>query len=653
MATRSGGTWLGTVVAVLGLLLMPGAAAAGDDPILQDPPPSLSTDGRTGAGTPQLLKENSRVEKRIGDVASGKKDRQDPLTPAPDPKLLGPAAIEVTSFHGVTPGVSTREEVEKAWGPPKEIRDQGKQSVHLHAVAPFAHVEASYVDKKVASIIIRFERGYPADSVAQQLDLSKLQPVLVSNELGQILGQAYPEHGVLFSFESPDATGKTQKKVTHIILEPITADPFVLRAETNMDTRPEFSLHDLDEALKMQPGNARAHWLRSRVLTSLGEFEKATAAAREAVRLEPKDPRFQVTRALTMAQAGHVAEAVAEAEKAVELAQSRPHIKARAICLLGDLKASTARPDFKAAFQYHMQAIQTADPLTASRHPAVRVAAKEVLVDAHLGAAHDIAWGEWREKERAVDNWLGKAKALAADLVKNESGGEEYSLRIGTRAMAACVGLQGRLDPTPWVKEAVRAGDSLIDATPEASRKSQLQWEVALTLYDALQVYQMRGESQEALKYGELAISYLEKSGRQKQSAAASYLLGRLCFRLGAVYAIRDGNHQRAIQWFDKAVPLLGKQPPPEALGSLGRLGETFVSMGVSYWETGRREKALALTQHGCDLIEEAVAQKACAGSALAIPYSNLASMHRQLGHIDKADRLEEMASKTKTTQVR
>ena len=36
--------------------------------------------------------------------------------------ILGPAEIEVTSFHGITPGASTRDNVEKTWGKPKESR---------------------------------------------------------------------------------------------------------------------------------------------------------------------------------------------------------------------------------------------------------------------------------------------------------------------------------------------------------------------------------------------------------------------------------------------------------------------------------------------------------------------------------------------------
>ena len=90
------------------------------------------------------------------------------------------------------------------------------------------------------------------------------------------------------------------------------------------------------------------------------------------------------------------------------------------MCLVGDLLASGQTPNFKKALASHTQALQLADTLVSDEHPAVRMAAKQVLVDAHLGAAHDIAWGEWKEKPKAVTRWLDRAITAANDLVDNE-----------------------------------------------------------------------------------------------------------------------------------------------------------------------------------------------------------------------------------------
>jgi len=577
-----------------------------------------------------------------------------PLIPVPDSKNLGPAEIEVTSFHGITPGASTRNDVEKNWGKPKESRKLDIGLMQLYSVDPFSRVEATYSgDNTVTSLVIRLERGFPAAQVAEQLELSKVQPVLISNELGEVLGQSYPERGVLFSFEPATDPSKALKKVTHIVLEPISAEPFVLRAETNINIRPEFSLHDAEQAVKLQPGNARALWLQSRALTSLGQHEQAVVPAAEAVRLEPRDARYQLTKAQTLQQAGHIADATPEAEKAIALSEQRPHVKARALCLLGDLKGSGPRPDQKQAMQLHTQALQAADALISDKHPAIRVAAKEVLLDAHLGALHDITWGAWREKERSAENWIAKATEIAQDLIKAEEGSDEYLFRVSARALSADVGLQGKLDPAKWAKEVVRSGEVLISAAPEAGRKAELQWQVAMSLYDAMQVYQMRANQDEALRHGELAIHYLEKSGRQTKSPSAAYLLGRTYFRMGAVYANNRKDHRTAVVWFEKAVPLLGKTPPQEAMIDIGRLGDSFVSMGVSYWSAGHQKKAVALTVHGADLIEEAVRRGTHDRSVLFIPYTNLTAMNRELGDNAAATRMQELAEKAKGTTLR
>ena len=342
-----------------------------------------------------------------------------------------------------------------------------------------------------------------------------------------------------------------------------------------------------------------------------------------------------------------------EAEKAIALSAQRPHVKARVLCLLGDLKGSGPHPDYKQALQLHTQALQAANALIFDKHPAIRVAAKEVALDAHLGALLDISWGTWREKERSAENWIAKAMEIAQDLIKTEDGSEEYLFRVNVRALSADVGLQGKLDPAKWAKDVVRNGEVLISAAPEAGRKSELQWQLAMSLYDAMQVYQMRSNQDEALRHGELAIHYLEKSGRQNKSPTAAYLLGRTYFRIGAVYANNRKDHRTAVSWFEKAIPLLGKSPPQEAMVDLGRLGDSFVSMGVSYWSAGYRKKAIALTEHGATLIEESVHRGAHDRSVLVIPYSNLAAMRRELGNSAGATHMQDLAEKAKGTAIR
>lgn len=557
-----------------------------------------------------------------------------PAKPVPEPWLGGPTDIEAASFNGITPGASTLAEVEKAWGAPVGTREHNGLMVQQYRVAPFERVEVVYPKgaDKVASIVIRLEKSFPAEGVARQLELHHLRPVLVSNELGEILGQAYPERGVLFSFEPNETPGKSAMQVAEIVLEPITADPFLLRAETYLDSRPEESLKDVEQALALAPNHARGHWLRARLLGLKGNLNQALASCEEACRLAPADAQYRLTRAQLLGQLGRFDQAMGEAQKAIEHSGHRQHIKARALCLLGDLYSAGAKPDYKKAVDYHMQAIQVADALTTSPHPAIRVPAKEVLLDAHLGAAHDIAWGKWNQKSMAVPAWLKRASALADDLIQTEGGTMEHHFRVAARALAACVGAQGQIDPAPWITQVLEAGQDLL-AKAAPAHKAQVQWEMGLALYDVVQIYQMRGQGELALKYGRQAVELLEQANQQKVPHGPDrYLLGRLYFRLGSLHAIGSGDHRQAVVWFDKAVPVFQQCATDLAESERGRLGETLVSMGVSYWEVGQRQRAQQLTQQGMEYMQQAVQAGLLEASALDVPKANLATMLRHLG---------------------
>lgn len=586
-------------------------------------------------------------------AGQAKPKADEPLRPIPDAMEGGPVSIEAASFKGVTPGVSTKEDVEKAWGKPKETAQVNSLLVYLYSVEPFRRIEVNFDGNKVASVVIRFDRPFPADGVAKQLDLATVRPVLISNELGEVLGLAYPERGVLFAFEAAKGTKKPSMKVAQLVLEPISAEPFVLRAETTLDSRRDLCRRDLEQALSLEPGNARAHWLHGRVLVAMEQYEKALAETGHAVRLDPENPHFHVTRAQVLAQLGRLPEAIEEAQKGVDTAGQRPHVKARALCLIGDLTASGAKPDYKKALALHTQALQIADPLTSDPHPAIRVVAKEVLIDAHLGAAHDIAWGEWKEKNKAVVRWLERALAVANDLVTTEGGNQEQVFRVYVRAMAAYVGVHGGIELEPTIAAVVATGNELIANTNEPTRKAQYQWDLGMALYDAVQIGQMQADYEHALKYGQQASEYLAKANETKQTTSSAFLLGRLYFRLGTIHAMGNHDHPAAVEWFDKAIPLLERPSLEDLAADLGRQGETFVSMGVSYWEADKKEKAVALTKKGIKWMEQAVAQGTLDRPALAVPYNNLAAMHRKLGSTEKADRLQEMAVRAKKEKLK
>ena len=65
------------------------------------------------------------------------------LVPVADPKTAGPVTLEASGFRGVTPGTSTVDDMQKAWGQPKDMRRDGKTTSYLYLVKPFSRVEAN------------------------------------------------------------------------------------------------------------------------------------------------------------------------------------------------------------------------------------------------------------------------------------------------------------------------------------------------------------------------------------------------------------------------------------------------------------------------------------------------------------------------------
>ena len=75
----------------------------------------------------------------------------------------------------------------------------------------------------VTTIVVQLAK--PADPLrlAKDLRIDAVEAVEISNARGELLGQAYPERGVLFSF-SP---GQGSPRVSQVILEPIDWQPFL------------------------------------------------------------------------------------------------------------------------------------------------------------------------------------------------------------------------------------------------------------------------------------------------------------------------------------------------------------------------------------------------------------------------------------------
>jgi hypothetical protein len=92
---------------------------------------------------------------------------------------------------------------------------------------------------------------------------------------------------------------------------------------------------------------------------------------------------------------------------------------------------------------------------------------------------------------------------------------------------------------------------------------------------------------------------------------------------------------------------------PATAASDVGWVGESFVSMGISYWQVGRKEDGVRMTEHGLALVEQGIKDKVIGDHALTAPYTNLAYMHRELGDDAKASGFIEMATRADDSRRR
>jgi hypothetical protein len=122
--------------------------------------------------------------------------------------------------------------------------------------------------------------------------------------------------------------------------------------------------------------------------------------------------------------------------------------------------------------------------------------------------------------------------------------------------------------------------------------------------------------------------------------------MGQIMFLTGSLAAVTAGDHAEAVRWFDKAATLLQDRTAETPAMDVVNYGELFVSMGVSYWETGAQQQAVELTQMGVESLRQDVQSGRLPATTLTIPYGNLAAMHGQLGNTAEAKRFSDLVAR-------
>lgn len=555
------------------------------------------------------------------------------------------------TFHGARAGRTTLQELKRDWGAPVREVEDGDARVLTFAVEGFKQVDVVFVDKTVDSMVLYLTAPTEPADLINQLGLKDVRPAPVPDENGELLGQVFPERGVSFGF----STQVDELAVSHVVIEPLTAEAFVLRAEHDFHQRFEDNLADLEFAIKLDPTDARPHALRSRLLARIGRFNQALESVNAAVRIEPEDLRYQLDRARLLFMSGERDTAVRITKTIADRESTPPLDRSLAYLQLGNFAATGSKRDYNRAVELHMKAINLALPLSKENSFFARREAKRILFYSHFSVAQSICMGDWAKKHENATRWITVGASIGENLIAEERYDPVVRIRAHRYTLEAMTGLASPPNPSDTVKTLLKESTSILAAANDPLYKSEVQWELGTALYHASRLQRRIGNSIEAQDYLNRSVPLLESADQYREpSPDRNFMFGQVYFLVGSIFAIDKDEHAKAVHWFDKAALHFAKPLGTHVASNPAAHGERLVSMGVSYWETGAHRQAMELTQEGLATMQMAVQQGLLEETLLSVPYGNLASMNRQLGYdqqaqeyAKKAEFLEAQASHT------
>lgn len=564
---------------------------------------------------------------------------------AATPDEMPTLSIDPASFRGVNPGKTTRDELLASWGAGEALDGGDGTTGFAWKIEPFERVEVAVEGDTVATILVKLAEPVPVTELAKQLEIADIRTVTIFDEQGVSIGEVYPERGVILSVKPGTLSA------TAIMIEPLDPESFVLRAESEIATCSAYAVADLQCAIQLDPRHVRAHRLLLGMTTEQGKWTQAVKLAETATRLDPADAWTQLKYASTLLALDRPAEARAVLMTVKARENQSPLVVAQAERLLGRVALAGATPDHHAAVQHFAEAIRRGSPLLVKRAPAVQTAAREVLLDAHLGTALAIARGTWQQKGRVIPKWISRSETIVTEFQGTDAERHVLELQLCRGALATSAGSAEAIEPLPWVKRMLELRDRMGKTVADPWRRRQIDWETGQGLADALTAAQKRGDAADLLDNATLTAAYLERGAEQRElTTTERRKMGELMFRIGIMHSLQRGDHATAVTWFDRTVPLWEGDGDFDRDGDLGRLGESYVSMAISYWQVDRRADALALSRHGVDLMVAAVDKSQLEERSLAVAYGNLSTMYAEEGDDKQSQTYAEMASRAEAS---
>ena len=308
------------------------------------------------------------------------------------------------------------------------------------------------------------------------------------------------------------------------------------------------NINDLKTAIALEPEYANAYCLLAKIYLATGQADSGRRRGRRSL-------RYRTEKRFVPIAPRQARELLGEYDDAV--------LKVRAVLDREDLTVARPRPSapphgppgFAGRWRnrvedhsFETRAIEAADKLATSKDAKERRAAKQLLVEAHIAIAEEVARQSYNQKVETMSLWVGRASGLAEDLIAKDGGSVELRLLIAQRVLGSLASFRPTLDPAPWVAEAEEAAKTLFAQSDDEMWQQHVKWELGIAYLNALRVEHTRRQTDMALKYGQEAIDNLAVGASCRQAVHSSeQLVGQLYFQMGAVYAVHKLDHAKAV----------------------------------------------------------------------------------------------------------
>ncbi|MBT4692592.1 MAG: hypothetical protein HOB73_04540 [Planctomycetaceae bacterium] len=547
-------------------------------------------------------------------------------------------------FQGVMPGVTANSQIVELLGEPRAKIETGGRVVNVYAIEPYDRVGIVLRGDIADSIHLHYKQPVNLKQAASELGLDPTTAVTQTTSAPHEFLLTWPDEGISLHFQRSEGIDL----VSRVAFTTAQPDAFLLRGLNRQWRNYNGALHDARAVQSLDPRREEAYRLEAQVALRMGQTVVAKKAIAEALAVT------SVTIDLLLLQV-QVATTAKELDglilqiRAIRNDVQLPSLtRAKAAFAMGEINTKLSSPNYKQAFGFHSEANQRARELLKSSELAEQFGGLELMVNAHLAIAHDIAYGEYttEEKNRAVPKWIELSWKFTAHLLANNYHDQALGLDVCRSSLELLRKLDKSVPLEVWEDRITQQAANVLKLKDTSTEFiNHMRWQQAMALYHATIIARQGKDGDRVQQLGLTAYQLFRgplaantKTDYWNSTPTKAAIIG-LCYTLGSVEAIDNLDHVKAIQWYDQALQYLdtpniqqfATKHSTKQLAGLGWHGERLVSMGLSYWSTGNKTQGLRLTQQGIAWIETAVRDHDFPNHHLKIPYSNLAVMTKSL----------------------